>query len=200
MRSAAGRWGRPLPRCRRCGRRALDAWGVAPQPLQLVQVPSWLIHHVHDDLPEVEEHPQQLMREDAAGRPASSGRPTSAGCAFGMPERAADLVEGPFKMLLDGRHLWLAGCRADDKVVGDAGEAAKIQDGDMLRVFLNDGPGRDQRDLSTSNRRGTTRLRPPRVERSRRAEIGRDILERARWALTSPGCGTSRSRRSDTSP
>lgn len=114
----------------------LDPRGIAPQGLEPIERSLLLDEDVHDEIDEVEQHPV------ARAPPFDMIRAP-----------AVVLCETRLDGVGDGHDLSLAGAVADDEVIGDVAQSAKIEYDDVfgllvLRSFDAVGEFRGQRDSS----------------------------------------------------
>ena len=92
----------------------LYALRVAPQAVEVVEHPRFLVEHVEDDVDEVDEHPLIAVGAALAERAVISGLTELAG------------------VVADGLHLPRAGAGGEDEVIGDGRNAADVEDDDVM--------------------------------------------------------------------
>ena len=107
----------------------VDAVGVAPEVVEVVEHTGVLVEDVDDDVDHVAEEPG-LPLVAAAG---------DGGVAAG----GAELLE----VFHDGAHLPGAGAGGDDVVVGDGGEATDVEDDDVVATGVGRQSGGVDREL-----------------------------------------------------
>ena len=115
-----------------------DAGGVCPQVFQPVELPRLLIEEMHDDVSTIHQDPLRFVAEPA-GSARLRHRP------LGVPDGCPLLLQGGFKMVLEGVDLPTAASRADHEEIGDRGEGMNIQDEHILGLLLEDGLGSKER-------------------------------------------------------
>ena len=96
-----------------------------------------MIEKMHDDLPEVHQHPLGLVdeRSDALRRRAD---------AFNVHDRTPALREGDFEVFLEGVDMSRAPSCADHKKIRHVGESTKVHDHHRVGLFFNSRPCRGQ--------------------------------------------------------
>src|SRR5947208_16233937 len=108
----------------------LDARRAHPQALEVVELPHRHVEDVDHDVAVVQQHPLRVRQSLDRERP---------------------LAERPQEVLLDGLrdrlHLRVGAAAADDEVVGDRGEPARLQHHQVVGLVVEGGAGALERPL-----------------------------------------------------
>ncbi len=101
-----------------------DPLGIPPEALEVVEFAEFVVHHVDEDVDEIEHDPR--------GHPSALGGEGTDAVLF--PHFLGDLID-------DGPQMRLVGAGDDDEVVGDGGEFPEIQQGYVLGFLVVGQPG-----------------------------------------------------------